>query len=51
MATTPTQEWLVIVPDYPEALQKRLGVRQAHLEGLKADPPSFWQMGGALAVR
>lgn len=48
MASTsaPLQEWLVIVPDHEGALQKRIGVRQDHLAGLKKDDESFWLWGG-----
>ncbi|KAF2809752.1 uncharacterized protein BDZ99DRAFT_463516 [Mytilinidion resinicola] len=46
--TTPTQEWLVIVPDFPAVLEKRLAVRGNHLQGLLADPEHFWQFGGAM---
>ncbi|OAP60901.1 hypothetical protein AYL99_05903 [Fonsecaea erecta] len=34
-SATPTNEWLVIVPDHPNALEKRLAVRPQHLQGLK----------------
>ncbi|OAL32796.1 hypothetical protein AYO20_07753 [Fonsecaea nubica] len=30
----PTNEWLVIVPDHPNALDKRLAVRPQHLSAL-----------------
>ncbi|KAF2759478.1 hypothetical protein EJ05DRAFT_299341 [Pseudovirgaria hyperparasitica] len=39
-------EWLVIVPDFEGALQKRLEVRQKHLGGITPEP-DFWIMGGA----
>ena len=48
MSTAPLQEWLVIVPDLEGALQKRLDVRPAHLEGLKKDAEEFWLWGGAM---
>jgi len=48
MTTSPSQEWLIIVPDFPEVLQKRLSVRGNHLAGLKQDPENFWQLGGAM---
>ncbi|KAH6722361.1 hypothetical protein BKA61DRAFT_667105 [Leptodontidium sp. MPI-SDFR-AT-0119] len=42
-------EWLVIMPDQPGKLAKRMEVRPAHLEGLKPGLESgFWKMGGAL---
>jgi len=31
----PTTEWLVQIPDHPNALEKRLAVRQKHLTDLK----------------
>lgn len=30
--STPTKEWLVIAPDKPDSLQKRLAARAKHLE-------------------
>jgi hypothetical protein len=44
----PVQEWLVIAPDCEGALQKRLAVRDQHLQGLKADDEGFWLWGGEL---
>jgi hypothetical protein len=44
--SAPLQEWLVIVPDHAEALQKRLASRPKHLEGLKADRDDMWLWGG-----
>nr|WHA27463.1 putative Ycil-like protein [Sesquicillium sp.] len=41
-------EWLVIIPDYEGALQKRLAVRADHLADLKTDPEGFWLLGGAM---
>ncbi|KAI9048680.1 hypothetical protein LZ554_007511 [Drepanopeziza brunnea f. sp. 'monogermtubi'] len=42
-------EWLVIMPDQPGKLAKRMEIRPAHLEGLKpALEKGFWKMGGAL---
>jgi hypothetical protein len=40
------QEWLVIIPDHADALQKRLGARAKHLEGLKEDREGMWLFGG-----
>jgi hypothetical protein len=40
------KEWLVIAPDLPDAMEKRLAVRQKHLGGLKEDPETFWLWGG-----
>ena len=34
-SSTPTKEWLVQIPDHPNALEKRLAVRQKHLDNLK----------------
>ena len=34
-SSTPTNEWLVHIPDHPNALDKRLAVRQTHLSNLK----------------
>lgn len=33
--STPTKEWLVIIPDKPNSLQKRLAARPLHLEKIK----------------
>jgi hypothetical protein len=43
----PLQEWLVILPDFAGALDKRLSVRPKHLEGLKQDRDDMWLWGGA----
>jgi hypothetical protein len=45
-SSAPLQEWLVIAPDFEGALEKRLKVRNEHLEGLKKDPEDFWLWGG-----
>jgi hypothetical protein len=42
----PLQEWLVIMPDYVGALDKRLAARPKHLEGLKSDREDMWLWGG-----
>jgi uncharacterized protein YciI len=34
-SSAPTSEWLVHVPDFPGALDKRLAARPAHLSNLK----------------
>ncbi|EXJ71705.1 uncharacterized protein A1O5_05513 [Cladophialophora psammophila CBS 110553] len=34
-SSTPTKEWLVIIPDHSNALEKRLAVRPQHLQALK----------------
>jgi uncharacterized protein len=34
-SSTPTKEWLVQIPDHPNALEKRLAVRPEHLSNLK----------------
>jgi hypothetical protein len=47
-AQQPLQEWLVIVPDHDNALQKRIDVRMKHLEGLKGDREDMWLWGGTL---
>ncbi|KAJ5041020.1 uncharacterized protein L3040_005577 [Drepanopeziza brunnea f. sp. 'multigermtubi'] len=42
-------EWLVIMPDQPGKLAKRMEIRPAHLDGLNsAREKGFWKMGGAL---
>jgi hypothetical protein len=46
--STPLREWLVIAPDFPGALEKRLAVRPQHMGGLKEDPETFWLFGGML---
>ena len=33
--SAPTKEWLAIIPDKPDSLQKRLAVRHLHLEKVK----------------
>ncbi|KAF2127436.1 hypothetical protein P153DRAFT_321251 [Dothidotthia symphoricarpi CBS 119687] len=50
MASAPAalQEWLVIIPDFDGALEKRIAVRSQHLAGLKADREDFWLWGGAM---
>jgi len=45
-SSAPLQEWLVIVPDFKGALDKRLGARPKHLEGLKSDRDDMWLWGG-----
>ncbi|EAT87266.1 hypothetical protein SNOG_04875 [Parastagonospora nodorum SN15] len=47
-SSAPLQEWLVIVPDFKGALDKRLGARPKHLEGLKSDRDDMWLWGGAM---
>ncbi|PSN63933.1 hypothetical protein BS50DRAFT_576564 [Corynespora cassiicola Philippines] len=47
-SSAPLQEWLVIAPDFDGALEKRLAVRPQHIDGLKADPDTFWLWGGAM---
>ncbi|KAJ4333833.1 hypothetical protein N0V87_007309 [Didymella glomerata] len=47
-SSAPLQEWLVIIPDHEGALQKRIGVREQHLAGLKKDDEKFWLWGGAM---
>ncbi|KAL2262460.1 hypothetical protein VTK26DRAFT_1244 [Humicola hyalothermophila] len=50
MATeTPKREWLVVVPDFPGAHEKRLEVRPKHFAGLAPFKESGqYQEGGAL---
>jgi hypothetical protein len=45
-STAPLQEWLVIVPDFTGALDKRMAARPKHLEGLKSDRDDLWLWGG-----
>ncbi|RKF62029.1 putative ycii-related domain protein [Erysiphe neolycopersici] len=41
-------EWLIIIPDQPEKLDKRMAVRTKHIEALgEGHKEGFWQMGGA----
>ncbi|KAL1305588.1 hypothetical protein AAFC00_007193 [Neodothiora populina] len=41
-------EWIVILPDNTDALEKRMSVRQSHLSNLTPDVESgLWLMGGA----
>ncbi|CZR59658.1 uncharacterized protein PAC_09552 [Phialocephala subalpina] len=50
MATAPEKfEWLCVIPDYPGILAKRMEIRPAHFEGLKAAlEKGHFKMGGAL---
>ncbi|KAK0720905.1 hypothetical protein B0H67DRAFT_484616 [Lasiosphaeris hirsuta] len=52
MATESTPrkyEFLVVIPDFPGVLQKRIEARNAHLSGLKpAVESGLYQMGGAI---
>jgi len=52
MATTTAPEkfeWIVILPDQPGKLAKRMEIRPKHFEGLKPNIDNgFWKMGGAL---
>jgi hypothetical protein len=48
--TAPLQEWLVIIPDFTGALDKRVAARPNHLEGLKSDRDDMWLWGGTLYV-
>lgn len=42
-------EYLVVIPDFPGALQKRIEVRPLHFAGLKvAIDSGLYQMGGAI---
>ncbi|KAI7786425.1 dimeric alpha-beta barrel [Diaporthe eres] len=48
-STPRTYEWLVVVPDKPGALAKRLEVRPQHFEGLtKLKESGAFKMGGAV---
>ncbi|KAJ9606667.1 hypothetical protein H2200_008675 [Cladophialophora chaetospira] len=41
-------DWIVLIPDHENALEKRLKARPSHLEGLKPRIESdMWVMGGA----
>jgi uncharacterized protein YciI len=45
--TTPSlPEWLVIVPDYADALDKRMASRPQHIEDLKKDREDMLLWGG-----
>ncbi|KUJ12125.1 uncharacterized protein LY89DRAFT_624569 [Mollisia scopiformis] len=50
MASAPEKfEWMVIIPDVPGKLEKRMEVRPKHFEGLKtAMEKGFFKTGGAL---
>ncbi|KAL2278954.1 hypothetical protein FJTKL_14102 [Diaporthe vaccinii] len=49
-STPRTYEWLVVVPDKPGALAKRLEVRPQHFEGLtKLKESGAFKMGGNTA--
>ncbi|POS76024.1 hypothetical protein DHEL01_v205575 [Diaporthe helianthi] len=48
-STPRTYEWLVVIPDKPGALAKRLEVRPQHFEGLtKLKESGKFKMGGAV---
>lgn len=50
-AAAPTRkwEWLVVVPDFPDVMQKRLDVRPQHLANMTPFVESgAWKMGGAI---
>ncbi|KAK7721885.1 hypothetical protein SLS63_009410 [Diaporthe eres] len=48
-STPRTYEWLVVVPDKPGALARRLEVRPQHFEGLtKLKESGAFKMGGAV---
>lgn len=48
-STPRTYEWLVVIPDKPGALAKRLEVRPQHFEGLtKLKESGQFKMGGAV---
>ncbi|KAI3540391.1 hypothetical protein CSPX01_08303 [Colletotrichum filicis] len=40
-------EWLIHVPDFPEAKDRRAAVFPQHIERMKTDPQGFWVFGGA----
>ncbi|KAL2013169.1 hypothetical protein VTN00DRAFT_694 [Thermoascus crustaceus] len=45
--STPELEWVILVPDHPNSLEKRLAARQDHLAGLaKSVDAGTWVMGG-----
>lgn len=55
MASTATEarkfEWLVVIPDKPGMMAKRLEVRPQHFEGLtKAKESGLFKMGGELSL-
>lgn len=42
-------DWLVIAPDKPGTLEKRMAVRSAHLSNISARADAgFWKLGGAM---
>ena len=43
---TPLPEWLVIVPDFPDVLEKRLAIRPQHLQALGKDRVDMILWGG-----
>lgn len=48
-ATLRKYEWLIVVPDFPDAQEKRLEVRPTHFAGLKPHLESgSLKMGGAI---
>lgn len=36
MSTAPLHSFMVYAPDYPDAVERRLTVREQHLKGIKA---------------
>ncbi|KAF7553479.1 hypothetical protein G7Z17_g3602 [Cylindrodendrum hubeiense] len=53
MATSSTSqpeksEWLVYIPDFPDAAERRTAVFSQHIEKRKSDPSDFWVVGGGI---
>ncbi|KAJ3515062.1 hypothetical protein NM208_g15008 [Fusarium decemcellulare] len=44
---TEKSEWLVYVPDLPDAQERRTAVFPQHVQRMKSDPQDFWVFGGA----
>ncbi|KAH8747935.1 hypothetical protein F5883DRAFT_653349 [Diaporthe sp. PMI_573] len=40
-------EWLIYVPDFPDAKDRRTAVFLQHIARIKSDPEDFWVFGGA----
>ncbi|KAI8664588.1 YCII domain-containing protein [Fusarium keratoplasticum] len=40
-------EWLIHIPDLPDAKERRAAVFPQHIQRMKSDPQDFWVFGGA----
>ncbi|KAM5343947.1 hypothetical protein ACJ41O_012484 [Fusarium nematophilum] len=47
MTTPQKSEWLIRIPDFQDAKDRRATVFPQHIERMKSDPVDFWVFGGA----